>query len=76
MLSITFSPPLGDFKMTCATISKSQIQSLNQPESFADPNFRLHKPELRSYTCLVYEPRLNLLLSYITVNKTVSVGLN
>ena len=43
--------------MTCAT---SEIQSLHQSGSFADPNFRLHKPELRSYACFIYEQQVNL----------------
>ena len=37
--------------------------------SFADPNFRLHKPELRSYECLIYEQQVILLLSYLTVDR-------
>ena len=47
-----------------------------QSGSFTDPNSRLHKPELRSCTCLIYEQLVILLLSYLTVDKTVSAGLN
>ena len=44
----------------------------HQSGSFADPNSRVHKPELRSYACLIYEQQVILLLSYLTVDKTVS----
>ena len=44
--------------------------------SFADPNSRIHKPELRRYACLIYKQQVILLLSYLTVDKTVSAGLN
>ena len=47
----------------------------HQSGSFADPSSRLHKPDLRSYSCLIYE-QVILLLSYLTVDKTVSAGLN
>ena len=48
----------------------------HQSGSSADPNSRLHKPELRRYACLIYEQQVILLLSYLTVDKTVSAGLN
>ena len=44
--------------------------------SFSDPNSRLHKPELRSYACLIYDHQVIFLLSYLTVDKTISEGLN
>ena len=52
------------------------ITEFHQSASFADSNSRLHKPELRSYACLIYEQQVILLLSYLTVDKAVSAGLN
>ena len=79
-LSITLSPPSEEsseirkwrhivMMLRCAT-------EYHQSGSFANPNSRLHKPELRSYACLIYKQQVILLLSYLPVDKTVSAGIN
>ena len=45
----------------------------HQAGSFAEPNFRLHKPELRSYAFLIHEQQVNLLLRYLIVDKNLSI---
>ena len=46
----------------------------HQSGSFADPNSRLHKPELRSYACLIYEQQVILLLKGIPAEFQVIRG--
>ena len=52
------------------------LEEFLDPPLFADPNSRLHKPELRGYACHIYGRQVILLLNYFTVDKTVSAGLN
>ena len=75
-LSITLSPPSEESSEMRKWHVTMCYTEYHQSGSFADPNFRLHKSELRGYACIIYEQQITLLLSYLTVDKTVSVGLN
>ena len=75
-LSITVPPSTEESsEMKACSMMWRCAMKYHQSGSFADPNSRLHKPGLRSYACLIYE-QVILLLSYLTVDKTVSAGLN
>ena len=73
-LTITLSPPSEESSEMWKWHVEMCYTEYQKSGSFADLNFRLHKPELRSYTCLIYEQQVNLLLSYLTVDKTVSAA--
>ena len=75
-LSITLSPPSEESSEMRKWYVAMCYREYYQSGSFADPNFRLHKPELGGYACLTYEQQVNPLLSYLTVDRTISTGLN
>ena len=74
-LSISLSPP-SQQSSEMRKWNVAMCYTVSSIRSFADPNFRLHKPELRGYACLTYEQKVTPLLSYLKVDKTVSAGLN
>ena len=79
-LSITLSPrsegssEIRRWHVPSLVINRDRLQTLilglSRPQQFR------HKPELRSYAFLIYEQQVNLLLSYLTVDKAASAGFN
>ena len=79
--SITLSPPSEESSemRKCGndmTMWRCAIQSIINRDRLQTLISGYIKPGLRGYACLTYGQQVTPLLSYLTVDKTISAGLN